>query len=83
MSSGPALGGQGLPLIPFNQACYGTKLAGAGHTRRSRQRYRQQDQTFVGSAVPYDARRRVTPITAKTISCLRLVVGDLGGKPGL
>ena len=58
MSSGPALGGQGLPLIPFNQACYGTKLAGASHTCRSSQHYRQQDHTFVGSAVPYDARRR-------------------------
>jgi len=58
VSSGPALFGQPLPLIPGNQACYGAKLAGAGHTRRSSQHYRQQDHTFVGSAVPYDARRR-------------------------
>jgi hypothetical protein len=58
VSSGPALFGKSLPLIPGNHACYGANLAGPGYTSRGSQHYRQQDYTFVGSAIPYDARRR-------------------------
>lgn len=58
MSPGPALFGQPLPLIPGNQACYRAILAGAGKTCCGGRHYHQQDHTFVGAAVPHDARRR-------------------------
>jgi hypothetical protein len=58
VSFGPALLRQSPLLIPGNQARYRANLAGAGHTCRSNQHYRQQDHAFVGSAVPCDARRR-------------------------